>query len=223
MTHVVHPRNLSSETLAGQAFAPRPIASSFPYAVDTDGTLAANSDVRIATQKATKTYVDAAVLGAGGATAGMQIQFVYATSTATASTSAVIPLDGTKPQNTEGAALSALDLTITPNDGANILEAIWNLPVVSANGAATFIWAIFQDSDADAIQAGSFEITGGDWSGGICARIVLAAGSTSARTYKLRYGNASGARTAYVNRLSSVSGLFGGSCVATSTVREIKT
>lgn len=33
------------------------------YAVDPDGTFAANSDARVATQKATKTYVDAAVTG----------------------------------------------------------------------------------------------------------------------------------------------------------------
>ena len=38
-------------------------------ASDTDGTLAANSDTRVATQKATKTYVDATV-ASGGLTLG---------------------------------------------------------------------------------------------------------------------------------------------------------
>lgn len=37
---------------------------------DTDGTLAANSDTKVATQKATKTYVDTAVAGASGAPTG---------------------------------------------------------------------------------------------------------------------------------------------------------
>ncbi len=36
-----------------------------PYTLDVDGTLAANSDTRIASQKAVKTYVDAAISGAG--------------------------------------------------------------------------------------------------------------------------------------------------------------
>lgn len=44
-------------------------ATSIPSSyLDTDGTLAANSDSKIATQKATKTYVDAAVTGGGKVT-----------------------------------------------------------------------------------------------------------------------------------------------------------
>lgn len=43
--------------------AAAPIASGAALIADTDGTLAANSDLNVATQKAVKTYVDAAVTG----------------------------------------------------------------------------------------------------------------------------------------------------------------
>ncbi|MEK9723609.1 MAG: hypothetical protein VW405_09010, partial [Rhodospirillaceae bacterium] len=51
---VGHTHTLSNITDAGTAAA---------LASDTDGTLAANSDVKVATQKATKAYVDAAISG----------------------------------------------------------------------------------------------------------------------------------------------------------------
>jgi hypothetical protein len=43
--------------------------------LDTDGTLAANSDTKVATQKATKTYSDTKVSGAGTVTANNFVQF----------------------------------------------------------------------------------------------------------------------------------------------------
>lgn len=48
--------------LSAGLFYPGPAQSISGY-IDTDGTLAANSDLKIATQKATKTYVDSAVVG----------------------------------------------------------------------------------------------------------------------------------------------------------------
>jgi len=54
----VKTRIANTETVANAA-----IPSNY---LDTDGTLAADSDTKVATQKATKTYVDAAVAGGGG-------------------------------------------------------------------------------------------------------------------------------------------------------------
>lgn len=48
-------------------------------AKDTDGTLAANSDTKVATQKATKTYVDAAVGGVSAAPTGSVVMWMLNT------------------------------------------------------------------------------------------------------------------------------------------------
>lgn len=66
--------------------------------LDTDGTLAANSDDRVSTQKAVKTYVDAAVAGVGGNPTRIEVASAAASTTfATAGTanslqSVMIPL-----------------------------------------------------------------------------------------------------------------------------------
>lgn len=59
------PGSSTAHDLAGFADATGAVLEDSGVKTDTDGTLAANSDARLATQKATKTYVDAAVLTGG--------------------------------------------------------------------------------------------------------------------------------------------------------------
>lgn len=116
------------------------------------------------------------------------------TETQTMSTGATsVPIDDTKPQNTEGTEW--FTRAITPVDAANLLEIkvqFW----WASNADAGLIGSIFQDSIADALESGignnsaslnamrPFEIT--HW---------MVAGTTSSTTFKFRAGGTSGTIT----------------------------
>ncbi|MHB1079817.1 MAG: virulence factor Pgp3 [Prosthecobacter sp.] len=148
---------------------------------------------------------------------GKLSQVVYTSSSTPASTTATFPGDNTIPQNTEGAALSALDTTITPtNAGSTLLVRV----VVSCgnNAGIHTAVALFRDNDADAIQSqpiasqiGSATI--------ICFEASVPANSTSATTFKIRYGGL-GACTMYVNTYNGTQYL-GGATKSTISVTEI--
>jgi hypothetical protein len=116
-------------------------------------------------------------------------QIVYTEDARYISTTSSIPDDNTIPQNTEGAEYTQLATTITPLDASSNLIIEVYLPVVSsANNYATI--ALFEDSDTDCIGV-SVGYSGGSASivCDLSLRVIVSAGSTSARTYKLRYGS----------------------------------
>ena len=131
---------------------------------------------------------------AGGGGTGVQQQ-VYASSSATSSTGVDIPLDGTIPQITEGEEI--VNVSITPSDVNNILiiEAQAFLNVDSNNSQATL--AIFQDAIADGLYAQGSNMASGIGSS-IYIQFRMAAGTTSATTFRLRYGP--DGDTAFLNR-----------------------
>lgn len=144
------------------------------------------------------------------------LQVVYATPvTAADSSTTVLPLDSTIPQNTEGKQL--ITATITPKSASSklLVEVDVSLGSNSGNGWAG---AIFRDSTANAVSA-----CGGPISATVpgSARCVAYedSGSTAATTFAFRYGPALGAGTAYANSLGGTH--FGGKQATTMRITEI--
>lgn len=119
------------------------------------------------------------------------VKMSYASSTSDVTTTTVIPSDGTIPQNTEGVEI--LTLSHTPLASSNILKISFFIPVVGINESYGAVAALFKDSDASAIAAVATDMAGGGlsyWGKNVLTGLyITTAGSTSARTYKLRIGN----------------------------------
>lgn len=128
---------------------------------------------------------------------GAIVQIQYA-STASAFTCANTPADGTIPQSSEGTEI--ITVSITPKATANRLLIEFGSFGQTSSNVSYACMAIFQDSTADAIYAihGGSGWGGGSpgWSGAGCHE--MAAGTTSATTFKLRIGG--NATEVYVNR-----------------------
>jgi hypothetical protein len=159
------------------------------------------------------------VIAATGSSGGKVAQVVTTTSTTDASTSSTIPFDDTEPQSGEGAAYASLNTTITPTSASSKLIIDVNL-FIGASAQSTVIFAIFKDSDASAIQTRSFGFTGNAYTQSLPIRFVVSAGSTTARTYKLRYGP-TGATTAYIGGTGGSTSLFGTANQQNMTVTEV--
>ena len=126
------------------------------------------------------------------------VQRVVVTSTAIDSTAALIPSDNTISQNTEGKLVFSQAFTPRSASSTILVEAMLQL----SHGATgvNLVAAIFVDSGANAVAVGC---VGGL---GTCITPCLvsysvSSGSTTSRTYTVRYGGDSG--TTFLNRFSS--------------------
>ena len=133
------------------------------------------------------------------------------------STTLTIPEDDTIPQSGEGAAYTQLDTNYTPADASNILiiEVILRM---SHSSNAREISALFKDADAGALESAlSMALREAE---GVVLRHKMVAGTTSAITFKVRYGpsSASGA-TAHLNSMSGTAKL-GGTMKSSMVIKE---
>lgn len=144
------------------------------------------------------------------------VQQVY-TSTGSMSTgTTTIPFDDTIPQNTEGTEV--LTLAITPTNASNILVIESDL-FASTSAQAWIINALFQDTTANALAAnGNFHTTA-TAGGTIHLQYRMVAGTTSATTFKLRFGPHTAA-TVTVNGQSG-GRKFGGVAVTSIKISEL--
>lgn len=139
-------------------------------------------------------------------------------STATAdSTTTQMPADNTKPQITEGKQL--LSQAFTPLYADSNIEIDVSIGGISVSGAAYACAAVF-DGNADSIAAGVLYF-GSSETRGLSFSFKVSAGSTSARTYSLRYGPGSGV-TMYVCGNNGGSAIFNGLCVSSMSIREVR-
>lgn len=150
-------------------------------------------------------------------TTGTMAQIVNTIVTAVSSGSTQIPYDDTIPQNTEGDQY--MTLAITPLSTTNKLKIEVVLNFANSTGAATVSMALFQDATANALAA----VAGANSSGGIPSQMILtyfmAAGTTSATTFKVRAGCAA-AQTFTFNGSAAVR-KFGGVIASSITITEI--
>ena len=126
-----------------------------------------------------------------------------------------IPYDDTIPQNTEG--VEVLSVSITPTDASSVLEIDVDVNL-GGSVTSTATAALFVDTTANALQAKTGVGDASSHAAPIFFRHRLVAGSTSARTYKVRVGVASG--TVAFNGNAGARKL-GGSEIGRLTVKEI--
>lgn len=152
--------------------------------------MASDSAVSLATQQSIKAYVDTEV----AAIVHTVVQQVYAEDGTYASTATAIPNDDTIPQITEGA--EAVTVTITPTDASYKLLIEAGGPMSSSSGQGVFV-ALFQDATANALKATGMTPSSNAYISEAYIQHRMTAGTTSATTFRLRFGSDTG--TAYRN------------------------
>lgn len=113
------------------------------------------------------------------------VQRVSTQTGAVATGTTIMPYDDTIPQNTEGNEY--MSLAITPKSTANILEIQITFTYMGSVGTNTMVVALFQDSTANAIAAAPFVNTT-TFPRTVTFTYSMAAGTTSATTFKVRAG-----------------------------------
>ena len=177
-----------SSSIAGDGLSG---AAGSPLAVNTDNsTIEINSD----TLRVKDSGITLAKF-ASDAKASRIVQDVFTQSGAVATGTTTIPIDDTIPQNTEGTEF--LSASITPQSASNrlVIDAELFLSASAAN--ITMIAALFQDSTANSL-AGCAQFV--ETSGGVVKisfRHEMAAGTTSATTFKVRAGAGSAATVTF--------------------------
>lgn len=148
---------------------------------------------------------------------GVVIQRVVASTSAVGTTSANIPVDDTIPQNTEGAEF--LTVTITPQATTNSLRILFSGFVGHDTLGQNVAVALFQDSTAGALAAVFNTAAGVNYGKTHVLQYEMAAGTTSATTFKIRMGTGAGTLT-----VNGVFGgrLFGGVAATFLVVEEVK-
>jgi len=138
-------------------------------------------------------------------------------STSTMSTFvADFPFDNTIPQSGEGS--EQFSTGITPASAVNLIENE-ALVFMSSNGANNLILALFRDAEADALRTAAKGTTGQE-PNGVLLRDRRRAGSSAARTFKVRAGGAGGAATITINGVNATA-YFGGTFESSHVVREL--
>jgi hypothetical protein len=130
----------------------------------------------------------------------------------------LIPIDDTIPQITEGDEY--MNVTITPKSTTNKLriEAVANVSSGAASNA--IVIALFQDSTANALNAGWQRTQTNDGPMQLTLRHEMAAGTTSATTFRIRIG-AQSAGTVTFNGVAATR-YFGGVMTSSISITEYK-
>lgn len=196
------------------------VATTTAYAVQCGGTTATGPFQPIASVGTANQVLTSNGAGAlptfqdAPTSSGQIVQRVSSIIATQSSTTTVMPGDNTIPQNTEGAEYDTL--AITPTSATNRLRVMFisylaNSP--SAGGAL----ALFVDTDADALTTVSTAALTNS-AGVALLTYDASAASTSARTYKIRFGPASSG-TGYMNRFATQH-TFGGTSYAYFYIEE---
>lgn len=148
---------------------------------------------------------------------GFPIQIKSTTSSAVSTGTTQIPQDDTIPQNTEGDQY--LTLAITPTDTTSRLIIEANI-FVASSATNNMTVALFQDSTANALAAAAATIDNANGTIMIPLRHEMAAGTTSATTFKIRAG-AGGAGTTTFNG-KAAGRLYGGITLSSIKITETR-
>lgn len=134
--------------------------------------------------------------------------------------STAIPQDDTIPQNTEGNAVASLDTAITPNNASNKLMITVVCFISNSSNAIPSNVCLFQDTTADALCVAS-QLGNQSSPIEVVLRHEMLAGTTSATTFKVRIGGASG--TYHINGTNDGGArLYGGAMISSVNIVEIK-
>lgn len=145
-------------------------------------------------------YNKASGLAVVVSTSGLVAQVVESMLATTASTGTAIPLDNTPPLIGEGAEFT--NIAITPINASSTLIIDIQM-YVSSSAGVNIACPLFVDATSASIACGVTYGFTANQIGLVYYRYKLSAGSTSARTYRIRYGCSTG--TAYVNTAGGTS------------------
>ncbi len=146
---------------------------------------------------------------------GLTAQVVNIQTGAVATGTVAIPNDNTIPQNTEGTQF--MTLAITPTNASNKLKIEVVLFLESAVGNERTV-ALFQDSTANALAAGSAHNFSGEGHF-IAFTHYMTAGTISATTFKVRAGAETTGTTTFNGQSSGRK--YGGVMASSITITEI--
>ena len=144
------------------------------------------------------------------------IQHATTTDATDKSGTTTVPLDDTKPQNTEGNEW--MTVSITPTNASSILLVETELTLSNTIGALT-VTSLYQDSTADALRTCAEFIIASTITTVRCA-YEMTAGTTSSTTFKVRSGMTS-AGTLYFNSYAGT-GYFGDATISWIRVTELQ-
>ena len=146
------------------------------------------------------------------------VQTVRTQTGAVATGTTATPFDDTIPQITEGTEF--MTATITPTDSAHELE-IDVIVMASVTGTPWIIVALHQDAIANALAVGTTFNNLSTAGGMISFRHRMAAGTTSATTFRVRIGFGPAASGTITFNGQSGGRIFGGAMASSITVREL--
>ena len=149
--------------------------------------------------------------------AGVILQVVQATNSTYSAPTTVLPfVDNSTPTSSDGT--SVLSQAISLASASNRVRVEVSCPMIAHPGAgAWFIFALFRNTTC--IDAGGICLANANYGTALCFHIMDTPAAASA-TYSLRIGPAV-AGNVYINGTAG-SRFFGGSCVATLTLSEVK-
>jgi len=185
-------------------FVPKPISESDRQMLDEDD-MTSDSATAVASQQSVKAYVDAKIG-----------QVVNVTDGAVDTGTTALPNDDSIPQITEGDEY--MTLAITPASATSKLKI--EVTVNASHSVAhAIVVALFQDTTANALAAAAQYQGSGD--GMVCVSFThyMTAGTTSATTFRVRAGGATGATTTFNGQ--GAARRFGGIISSSITITEI--
>ena len=150
--------------------------------------------------------------------AGATVQVVTTLDSAVATGTTLHINDDSVPTNAEGVAWSNLDTAITPTHASNIL-LIQCVLYCSHSAAAVMIGVLYQDSGAGLSSVGTY-IDTGTAPEVLTLQYKMAAGTTSATTFKIRAGGHNGGTSTFNG--TGGGRKFGGVAGSSMTITEIK-
>lgn len=176
-----------------------------------------NANVATGAALATSKLADDSGITHAKMAAGFCVQMVSTNYSAVATGTTLIPSDDTIPQNTEGDEY--MTASITPKSTTNILviEAVAH---TSHSVSSTNAIALFQDSTANALAANSLFQGTGTGRTTLVLKHRMAAGTTSAITFKIRIGGSSAGTTTFNG--SGGARIYGGITGSNLTITEYK-
>ena len=149
--------------------------------------------------------------------AGSVLQVVNSQSGAVATTTTIIPFDDTIPQITEGGQF--LSLAITPKSATSKLLIHFMLNLAHSASGPRLTAALFQDSIANAIAAGTIRTTDINTVVQPTSTYFMTSGTTSSTTFTVR-GGCDGAGTTTLNGTVGAR-VYGGVLYSSITITEI--
>lgn len=148
---------------------------------------------------------------------GAVVQVVNTQTGAAATGTTTIPIDDTIPQNTEGDEY--MTLSVTPTSATNKLRIDVTCVVSSSATGQWMTTGLFQDSSANAVAATTEYVATGTATTVMTFSHYMTAGTTSATTFKVRAGGASGGTTTFNGNIGAR--LLGGVMASSITIAEI--